>query len=83
MSSVCAALYISNTVSSIALVKPERVQQVEGMLIQMAQTGQITGKIGEAELVGLLEKISSHTQKKTTVKFDRRRVDLDDSDDDF
>lgn len=72
-----------HAVSSIALVKPERAQQVEGMLIQMAQTGQLTGKLGEAELVGLLEKISNHTQKKTTVKFDRRRIDLDDSDDDF
>lgn len=70
-------------VNSIALVKPERAGQVESMLIQMAQTGQISGKIGEPELVGLLEKISNQTQKKTTVKFERRRVDLDDSDDDF
>lgn len=69
--------------SSIALVKPERAKQVEGLLIQMAQTGQLTGKLGEAELVGLLEKVSSQTQKKTTVKFERRRLDLDDSDDDF
>ena len=69
--------------SSIALVKPERAEKVEAMLIQMAQTGQIGGKLGEAELVGLLEKVSSHTQKKTTVKFDRRRMNLDDSDDDY
>lgn len=64
-------------------MKPERAKQVEGLLIQMAQTGQLTGKLGEAELVGLLEKVSSQTQKKTTVKFERRRLDLDDSDDDF
>ena len=32
-------------VNSIALVKPERAQQVEAMLIQMAQTGQIVGKV--------------------------------------
>ena len=69
--------------NSIALVKPERAERVEGMLIQMAQTGQINGKVGEAQLVDLLEKISSHSQKKTTVKFDRRRLNLDDSDDDF
>ena len=69
--------------SSIALVKPERAEQVEAILIQMAQTGQITGKLGEAELVSLLEKVSSQTQKKTTIKFERRRRDLDDSDDDF
>ena len=64
-------------------MKPERAEKVEAMLIQMAQTGQIGGKLGEAELVGLLEKVSSHTQKKTTVKFDRRRMNLDDSDDDY
>ena len=33
------------SVNSIALVKPERAQQVETMLIQMAQTGQIVGKV--------------------------------------
>lgn len=32
-------------VNSIALVKPERARQVEAMLIQMAQTGQIVGKV--------------------------------------
>lgn len=67
-------------VNSIAIVKPERAKQVESMLIQMAQTGQIAGRLGESQLVSLLEKVSSQTQKKTTVKFDRRR--LDDSDDD-
>ncbi|XP_028519167.1 programmed cell death protein 5 [Exaiptasia diaphana] len=66
--------------SSIALVKPEKAKMVESMLIQMAQTGQVAGKIGEAQLVSLLEKVSEQTQKKTTVKFNRRR--FDDSDDD-
>ena len=33
------------TVNSIALVKPERARHVEAMLIQMAQTGQIVGKV--------------------------------------
>lgn len=69
--------------NSIALVKPERAERVEAMLIQMAQTGQINGKVGEEQLVDLLEKVSSHSQKKTTVKFDRRRLNLDDSDEDF
>ena len=32
-------------VNSIALVKPERARQVEAMLIQMAQTGQIVGRV--------------------------------------
>ena len=36
-----------NTVNSIALVKPEKAQMVEGMLIRMAQTGQLTGKVSQ------------------------------------
>ncbi|XP_070556823.1 programmed cell death protein 5-like [Ptychodera flava] len=69
--------------NSIALVKPEKAQMVEGILLQMAQTGQIQSKLGEEELIGLLERVSQQTQKKTTVKFDRRRIDSDDDDDDF
>ena len=72
-------LYFS-AVNSIALVKPERAEQVEGMLIQMAQSRQIRGQIGEAELVDLLESISQKTKKKTTIKFERRKTDLDDDD---
>ncbi|KAL5467620.1 hypothetical protein EMCRGX_G031879 [Ephydatia muelleri] len=65
--------------SSIALVKPEKARAVENMLIQMAQSGQLQGKVGEAQLIALLEKISQSTQK-TTVKFERRKVDSDDED---
>lgn len=68
--------------NSIALVKPEKAKMVENMLIQMAQTGQIGGKIGESQLVSLLERVSEQTQKKTTVKFDRRRY-ADSDDDDY
>ena len=32
-------------VNSIALVKPEKAKMMEGMLIQMARTGQIAGKV--------------------------------------
>lgn len=34
-----------NIVNSIALVKPERAKAVEHLLIRMAQTGQIAGKV--------------------------------------
>jgi len=33
------------TVNTIALAKPEKAKMVESMLIQMAQTGQIQGKV--------------------------------------
>jgi len=35
------------TVNTIALAKPEKAKMVESMLIQMAQTGQIQGKVME------------------------------------
>lgn len=34
-----------HTVNSIALVKPDKARMVESMLIQMAQTGQLQGKV--------------------------------------
>ena len=49
---------------------------MESALIQMAQTGQIGGKLSEEELIGLLERFSGST-RQTTVKFDRRRAALD------
>ena len=58
------------------LAKPAKGRQVEGAIIQMAQTGQIGGKLSEEELIGLLERFSGST-RQTTVKFDRRRAALD------
>lgn len=70
-------------VNTLMLGKPEKGKMVENMLLRMAQTGQIMTKIGEKDLIGLLENVSNQTQSKTTVKFDRRRVALDSDDDDF
>jgi programmed cell death protein 5 len=54
--------------NSIALVKPDKAKSVEMMLIRMAQSGQISGKVGEGQLVELLERINQQTQKSTKVK---------------
>ena len=35
----------SVSVNTIAVAKPEKAQMVESMLIQMAQSGQIQGKV--------------------------------------
>lgn len=68
--------------SSIALVKPEKAAAVENYLIQMAPLGKFGGKISESGLIEILQKVSQETEKKTTVKFNRRRVmDSDDEDD--
>merc|ERR1712223_707191 len=58
------------------VLKQEKGQKIEAMLIQMAQTGQLGGRIGEEDLIGLLEKISG-TTSKPKVNFDRRRAALD------
>ncbi|XP_043993647.1 programmed cell death protein 5 [Gambusia affinis] len=68
--------------SNLALVKPEKANAVENYLIQMARFGKLGGKISESGLIEILEKVSQQMEKKTTVKFNRRRVmDSDDEDD--
>ena len=56
--------------NTIAQVKPEKAKQVESMLIQMAQMGQLGGRVDESQLKSLLQKVSQATQKTTTVKVD-------------
>ena len=64
------------SVNTLMIAKPEKGQQVEAAIIQMAQSGQLGGKLSEDELIGLLERFAGST-KKTAVKFDRRRAALD------
>jgi len=58
-------LWIVNT---LCLGKPEKGKMVEEMLLNMAQRGQLPGKLGEKELINLLENVNQQTQKKTIVK---------------
>ncbi|EEB14318.1 Programmed cell death protein, putative [Pediculus humanus corporis] len=69
--------------NTLMIGKPEKGKMVENMLIQMAQTGQLPGKISEGELIKILENVNRQTNKTTTVKFDRRRAAMDDFDDDL
>ncbi|XP_018425513.1 PREDICTED: programmed cell death protein 5 [Nanorana parkeri] len=69
--------------NNLALVKPEKAKAVENYLIQMARFGQLGGKLSEEGLIEILEKVSRQTEKKMTVKFNRRKVmDSDEEDDD-
>ncbi|KAL8616307.1 hypothetical protein ACOMHN_056250 [Nucella lapillus] len=70
--------------ANIRVAKPEKAAMVENLILRMAQSGQISyaQKLNEQSLKSLLEKISERNTK-TTVKFDRRRTNLDDSDEDF
>lgn len=56
---------------------------VEGMIVRMAQMGQLQGKLDDAQLVQLLESVNSQMPRSTSsVKFDRRRAAIDSDDDD-
>jgi len=68
--------------NTLMVAKPDKGKQVEAMLCQMAQTGQLGGKLGDEELKGLLDRMSG-AQASSKVKFDRRRAALDSDDDDL
>jgi programmed cell death protein 5 len=68
--------------NTLMIGKPDKGRMVENMLLQMARTGQIMGKLDESELINILEKVNEQMQHNTTVKFDRRRAALD-SDDEY
>ncbi|XP_029163642.1 programmed cell death protein 5 [Nylanderia fulva] len=67
--------------NTLCLGKPEKGKMVEEMILNMAQNRQLPGKLGEQQLINLLESLNQQTQRKTTVKFDRRRAALDSDDD--
>uniref|UniRef100_A0A2K5P9W9 Programmed cell death 5 n=1 Tax=Cebus imitator TaxID=2715852 RepID=A0A2K5P9W9_CEBIM len=69
--------------SNLALVKPEKTKAVENYLIQMARYGQISEKVSEQGLIEILKKVSQQIEKRTTVKFNRRKVMDSDEDDDY
>ncbi|KAI9175835.1 hypothetical protein H9P43_006199 [Blastocladiella emersonii ATCC 22665] len=67
--------------SRIAIVKPSNARAVEDMVLRMAQTGQLRGKVTEDQLIDLLGNISD-AKAETKVVFNRRRA-LDSDDDDW
>jgi len=66
--------------NTLMIAKPEKGKQVEAMLCQMAQTGQLASKLGEKDLKELLERFNAGSASNTKVKFDRRRAALDSDD---
>ena len=68
----------------IALVKPEKAQALENMLLQAAQRGQLGGKVTEDALIGMLEKInggSGEAGGRGGPKIEMRRRNVMDDDD--
>ncbi|KII89236.1 hypothetical protein PLICRDRAFT_601035 [Plicaturopsis crispa FD-325 SS-3] len=68
----------------IALVSPERSRQIESILLRLAQSGQLRGRVSESQLIDLLEQAEeaqgkSVSTKKRTIVYQRRK-DFDDDD---
>ena len=66
--------------ANIAAVKPEKAEQLENIIISNMQRGTIQGKIGETQLIELLESYSKKEQEEAGgIEFKRRGViDSDD-----
>jgi len=67
--------------NTLMVAKPDKARQVEAMLCQMAQTGQLGNRLGESDLKDLLERFNE-SKSSSKVKFDRRRAALDSDDED-
>jgi programmed cell death protein 5 len=55
----------------IALVKPDKAREVGDMLVSMAQRGQVSERISEERLKGMLTGIEG-AKKETKIKFMRK-----------
>ena len=51
-------------VARIALVSEDRARQIEAILLRMAQTGQLRGRVTEEQLIDLLEKVRAYVSTK-------------------
>ncbi|KAI4525370.1 hypothetical protein K523DRAFT_293272 [Schizophyllum commune Tattone D] len=67
--------------SRISLVSPERSRQIEMILVRLVQSGQIRGRISEAQLIDLLDQMEgaggNKPAAKSTIVYQRRK-DFDD-----
>lgn len=48
----------ASKVDRIALVRPERARSIQDLLVRMAQSGQIRGRVSEDQLLGVLDQVS-------------------------
>lgn len=55
-------------VSRIALVNPQLSAQVESILVRMAQSGQLRGRVSEQQLIGLLDQADGQQSSATAKK---------------
>lgn len=68
--------------SRVRIVRPERAEQVEQYITKLYQMGQITHKLGERDIVQILDGLARDQQKGGKIVFERKAVS-DDEDDFF
>ena len=66
--------------SRLSLVKPDKAQRIEDMILQNAKLGGLKAKIDENTLITYLEQMTDSEKTSTSIKFKRK---VDDSDDDL
>jgi programmed cell death protein 5 len=72
--------------NNLKISKPDKAEMVENLIINMAQRGQVGGKLDDKQFVSLLESVNSQMTRSTSgikVNYDRRRnvMDSDEEDD--
>jgi len=69
----------------IKLVKPEKAEKIENVIVSMAMSGKLPGPINEGKLIEMLERGNRKEQREDSkISFQRKRYafDSDDEDDD-
>ena len=72
----------SERLNNVRLVKPDKATQVESYVINLAQSGRLTGRLSGDQLKDLLHQVAEQTGTETKVTISRRRRAFDDEDDD-
>ena len=70
--------------SRVKIVRSDRAQAVENYIIKLYSMGQIHQKLGEKDIVQVLDGLSRDSQQKqqTKITFNRKNIAADDDEDD-
>ena len=63
-------------------MKPEKVIAVENMIVSMAVSGKLPGRINEGKLIEMLEGIGSKQNQAASINIQRKKYAFDSDDDD-
>ena len=56
---------VAFTVARISLVRPERGRSLEDLLVRMARSGQLRGRVSDDQLLSLLDQVAEAENKQT------------------